>query len=66
MGQPNVGMFLSQTEHETFKEVQNPLVYSNLSKKEWKAVRSSANDFNIVIKNADKESCVVIRIGATI
>ena len=56
MGQPNVGMFLNQIEHETFKEVQNPLVYSNLSK----------NDCNIVIKNADKGSCVVIGIGATI
>ena len=60
MGHPNVEVFLSQIEHEIFKEVQSPLGYSNLSKEEWKAVRSLANDRNIVIKKADKGSCVVI------
>ena len=53
-------MFLSQIEQEIFKEVRSPLRYSNLSKEEWKAVRSLANDHNIVIKKADKGSCVVI------
>ena len=60
MGHPNVEVFLSQIEHEIFKEVQSPLGYLNLSKEEWKAVRSLANDRNIVIKKADKGSCVVI------
>ena len=60
MGHPNVEVFLSQIEQEIFKEVQSPLGYSNLSKEEWKAVRSLANDRNIVIKKADKGSCVVI------
>ena len=60
MGHPNVDVFLSQIEQEIFKEVQSPLGYSNLSKEEWKAVRSLANDRNIVIKKADKWSCVVI------
>ena len=60
MGHPNVEVFLSQVEQEIFKEVQSPLGYPNLSKGEWKAVRSLANDRNIVIKKADKGSCVVI------
>ena len=60
MGHPNVEVFLSQIEHEIFKEVESPLGHSNLSKEEWKAVRSLANDRNIVIKKADKG------IGATI
>ena len=53
-------MFLSQIEQEIFKEVQSPLGYSNFSKEEWKAVRSLANDRNIVIKKAYKGCCVVI------
>ena len=28
--------------------------------REWKAVRSLANDSNIILKKADKGSCVVI------
>ena len=60
MGHTDVEVFLIQIEHEIFKEVQSPLRYSNLSKEEWKAVRSLANDCNIVIKKTDKESCVVI------
>ena len=40
MGHPNVEVFLSQIEQEIFKEVQNPLGYSNHSKEEWKAVCS--------------------------
>ena len=51
----NVEVFLSQIEQEIFKEVQSPLGYSNLSKEEWKAVRSLAN-----YRNTDKGSCVVI------
>ena len=34
--------------------------YSNLSKEEWETVRTLADDRNIVIKKADKGSCVVI------
>ena len=37
-----------------------PLGYSNLSKEEWEAVRTLADDHNIVIKKADKVSSVVI------
>ena len=34
--------------------------YSNLSQEEWRAVRSLADDRSIVIKKADKGSCVVV------
>ena len=35
-------------------------MYSNLSKKEWRAIRSLADDRSIVIKKADKGSYVVV------
>ena len=41
---PNVEVFISQIEHEIFKEVQTPLGYSNLSKEECKVVIFLAND----------------------
>ena len=50
MGYLNVEVFLSQIEHEIFKEVQYLVEYSNLSKEECKGVRSLANDWNIFIK----------------
>ena len=34
--------------------------YSSLSKEEWKAVNTLADDRNIVIKNVDKGLCVII------
>ena len=36
------------------------LGYSNLSKEEWKAMRTLADDRTIVIKKADRGSCVVV------
>ena len=53
-------VFLSQIENELFKTVQTPLGYSNLSKEEWEAVRTLADDRNIVIKKADKGLCAII------
>ena len=53
-------VFLSQVESDLFKTIERPLGYSNLSKEEWDAIRSLADDRNIVIKRADKGSCVVI------
>ena len=47
---PNLEVFLSQIENELFKTVGTPLNYSNLSKEEWEAVRSLADDRNLVIK----------------
>ena len=34
--------------------------YSNLSQEGWNAIRSLADDKNIIIKKADKGSCIVI------
>ena len=42
-----------------FRDTQDSLRYSNLSQGEWRAVRSLADDRSIVIKKADKGSCVV-------
>ena len=53
-------MLLSQIENELFKTVEMPLGYSNLCKEEWEAVRTLVDDRNIVVKKADKVSCVVI------
>ena len=60
LGHPNLEVFLSQVESELFIETQDSLRYSNLSQEEWRAVRSLADDRSIVIKKADKGSCVVV------
>ena len=59
-GHPNLELFLSQVESDLFKAIERPIGYSNLSKEEWDAIRSLADDRNIVIKRADNRSCVVI------
>ena len=53
-------MYLSQIEYEVFKIPKEQLGYSNLSKLEWEAIRSLTGDRSIVIKKADKGSCLVI------
>ena len=59
-GHPNLEVFLSQVESDLFKAIEIPIGYSNLSKEEWDGIRSLADDRNIVLKRADKGSCVVI------
>ena len=59
-GHPNLEVFLTQAESDLFKAIERPLRYSNLSREEWDAIRSLADDGNIVIKTAYKGSCVVI------
>ena len=59
-GNPNLEMFLSKVEQDLFKTIETPTRYSNLSSDEWKAIRSLADDRNIVIKRADKGSAVVV------
>ena len=41
-------------------QVQFTYGYSNFSKEEWQCMRLLANDRSIVIKKADKGSCVVV------
>ena len=53
-------VFLSQVQNELFKLSQADIKYSNLSREEWNALRSLANDRNIIIKKADKGSYIVI------
>ena len=57
---PNLEVFLSCVEQELFKDIETPLRYSNLTSEEWRAIRSLADDRNIVIKKADKGSAVVV------
>ena len=59
-GHPNLEVFLSEVEKELFTVADSKLGYSNLSKEEWKAMRTLADDRTIVIKKADKGSCVVV------
>ena len=58
-GHPSLEVFLSQTEKELFELTESLLNYSNFSKEEWQAMRSLVNDRSVVIKKADKGSCVV-------
>ena len=58
-GHPNLEVFLSQTD-ELFRIPNKSLTYSNLTKEMWQAIRSLADDKPIVIKRADKGSCVVV------
>ena len=51
---------MSQIEDELFQISDKCLPYSNLTKEEWLAVRSLAEDRSFVIKKADKGSCVVV------
>ena len=59
-GHPNLEVYLSQVENELFRIVDEPIRYSNLSKLKWVAMRSFADDRSIVIKKADKGSCIVV------
>ena len=53
-------VFLNQVEKELFEIPFSDLKCSNISRDEWQAVRSLADDRSIVINKADKRSCVVV------
>ena len=59
-GHPSLEVFLNQIEKELFELAESPRNYSNFSKEEWQAMRSLVNDRTVVIKKADKGSCVVV------
>ena len=59
-GHPNVEVYLSQVENELSRIVDEPIRYSNLSKEEWVVMRSFADDRSLVIKKADKGSCIAV------
>ena len=60
LGHPNLEIFLSQVENKLFEITKEPTLYSNLSQDGWRAIRALANDRSIVIKKADKGSCIVV------
>ena len=59
-GHPNLEVYLSQVEKELFSIIDEPIRHSNLSKEEWVAMRSLADDRSIVIKKADKGASIVV------
>ena len=59
-GHWNLEIFLSQTEQELLRIPDENLAYSNLTKEDWQAIRSLADDRSIVIKNVDKGFCIVV------
>ena len=59
-GHPAMEIFLSKLEIEIFYVLPGTPLDYNLSKKEWLAMRGFGEDQNIIIKPADKGSCVVV------
>ena len=57
---PCLEVFLSQVENELFELPKTDIKYSKLSREEWNAIRLLADDRSIIIKKADKGSCIVI------
>ena len=55
-----IDVFLSQVENELFESPKADIKYSNLSREEWTAITSLADDRHIIIKKADKGLCIVI------
>ena len=51
---------LSHVEKEFFELPKSDIKYSNLLREEWNALRSLADDRNIIIQKADKGLCIVI------
>ena len=59
-GHLNLEVFLSQTEQELLRIPDKSLAYSNLTKEDWQAIRSLADNRSIVIKKAGKGFCVAV------
>ena len=59
-GDPHLEVFLDKVEEELFTVIERPVRHSSLSQEEWKTIRSLVDNRNIVIKKADKGSCVFI------
>jgi hypothetical protein len=59
-GCPSLELFLSQIEKELFECVPQKLWQHNISKIVWLALKTLTEDNSIIIKPADKGSCVVV------
>ena len=60
VGHPCVELFLSKLEGELFSFLPGKPQSYNMTKEEWQAMRNLAEDRSIIIKPADKGSCVVV------
>lgn len=60
-GSPALELFLSRLEADIFALLPGINRNLNLNRKEWLAMKGLAADRSIVIKQADKGSCVVVR-----
>ena len=58
-GHPCLEVYLTQVEKEPLELLVSHLGYSNFIRDEWKAI-SLADNWNIIIKKADKGSCAVV------
>ena len=59
-GHPALEIFLSKLENEVFSVLPGIPHNYNFSKEEWLAMRVLAEDHNIIIRPADKGSCVAL------
>ena len=59
-GHPCVELFLSKMEHELFSFLPGRPQSYNLTREEWEALKNLKEDRSIIIKPADKGSCVVV------
>ena len=59
-GDTCVELFLSKEEHELFSFLPGKPQSYNLTKEKWQALKNLTEDRSIVIKPADKGSCVVV------
>ena len=59
-GHPSLETFLSEIEKEIFVIPDSRLGYSSLSREEWQAMQSLADNRSIVIKKAPKGSSVAV------
>ena len=59
-GHPCVELFLSKLKNELFSFLPGKPQTYNLTKEEWLAMRSLAEDRSVIIKPADKGSCLVV------
>ena len=59
-GDPCVELFLNKMEHELFSFLPGKPQSYNLTKEEWQALKNLKDKRSIIIKPADKGSCVIM------
>ena len=59
-GHPALEIFVSKLENKVFSVLPGTPRNYNLPKEEWSAMRGLAEDRTIILKPADKGSCVVL------